>query len=82
MGAVVVFLPCVELVVIVNEVPAVHIVNEAIAVIVNTVAGNLILIDPHGVLKVRVIHINTRVNDCHNDRTFVLNLIIKFPGRL
>ena len=29
-----------------------------------------------------MIHINTRVNDCHDDRALILNLIIKLPGRL
>src|SRR5712664_685438 len=50
-----------------NEIPTVNIVNEAIVVIINSVAGNLSRILPNIVFKVRMVDIDSFVDHSNDD---------------
>ena len=54
------------IIVIINKVPAAHIVNIAVAVIINPVPGGFARVDPTIRCQVRVGVINARVNDPHD----------------
>ncbi len=51
----------------VGEVPAVQVVDVAVAVIVDAVRGDLALVDPHHAIQIRVGPIDARVDDTDDD---------------
>ena len=66
MGAVVVVV--VRIGVVVDEVPSVEVVDVAVAVVVDAVAGNLAGVGPDVGLEVGMVEVDARVNDGHHDR--------------
>ena len=72
---------CGNIPVIVIKIPPVHIINISISVIVHAVTRHLILIDPNGILKIRMGDIHAGINDRYRHLAAVPALLIKIPGR-
>ena len=83
MGAVAVFCTAVECGASCIKIPAVYVIDIAVSVIVDAVAGNLARVRPHGILKFRVAVINAGVNNSYrylSSGTFGIGIIL-LPGR-
>ena len=80
MGAVAVLVPNINLIIIGNKIPAVHIINIAVAVIVNAITRNLVLINPDGVFQIRVRGVNSGIYDSNGNGALVFCLLIELPG--
>ena len=80
MGAVYVLPPHIDLVCVREKVPAVHIVDIAVAVIVDPVVRDLVCVGPDGVFKLRMGDIHAGVDEGHGYGALVRNAFILSPG--
>jgi hypothetical protein len=53
--------------VVVAEVPAVDVVHQAVVVVVDTVAGDLVRVGPGAILEIRMVEVDPVVDDRHDD---------------
>ena len=64
-GVIVADVAIVDRSIVMEEIPAVNVVNKSIPIVINSVAGNLARIRPDVRLQVRMIYVNAFVN--HSD---------------
>ena len=82
MGSVIVLAALAEFIVSIKKIPAMYIVHVTVSVIINAISRNLIFVGPDSILQIRMIDINSRVNDCHYHRPVLLCAgIVKVPCR-
>ena len=82
MGSVIVLAALAEFIISIKEIPAVYIVDIAVAVIIDAISRNFVFVGPNGILQIRVVDVDSGVNDCNHHLTMLLCTgIIKIPGR-
>ena len=59
MGSVIVLAALAEFIISIKEIPAVYIVDIAVAVIIDAISRNFVFVGPNGILQIRMIDVDS-----------------------